>query len=307
MEDLKHASRRLIQVSLSRSTKQAYARSLTKYNAFTKQYFGTESSYPVDYQQLYQFIPFLQYDGLSAASIQTTLSAINFINKAMGGQDIFSNFWLSRIMLGLKKSITPSLDKRLPITTNMLQHLCQAAESLCSTNYTKYLIESMFLLAFHALLRVGEITVQSLNTSNPNLLMLSSISIDPQSLAITINFAKFKHSTSKVPSQLSIPPNQGQFQLPAILSKYLALRGPSPGPLFIIHNKPVTRQFFTQSLNQCLQYAGYDTSKYKSHSFRIGSATSAIERGATHEQVQQMGRWHSNAYRKYIRITSFKC
>ena len=42
----------------------------------------------------------------------------------------------------------------------------------------------------------------------------------------------------------------------------------------------------------------------KSHSFRIGGATNAICRGIPYDQVQEIGRWQSDAAKRYIRVTT---
>ena len=41
---------------------------------------------------------------------------------------------------------------------------------------------------------------------------------------------------------------------------------------------------------KCLKYFDFNPSRYKSHSFRIGAATTAIARGYTSYQVQEIGR-----------------
>jgi hypothetical protein len=40
----------------------------------------------------------------------------------------------------------------------------------------------------------------------------------------------------------------------------------------------------------------------KGHSFRIGAATAAAIQGASDEDIQRMGRWKSQAFKRYIRI-----
>ena len=78
-------------------------------------------------------------------------------------------------------------------------------------------------------------------------------------------------------------------------------------PLFsFMNNGVVSRKFFTDQLQVCLKYVGLSIKNYKSHSFRSGAATTAWANGFSGEQIQQMGRWNSKAFKKYIRIPMLK-
>ena len=79
------------------------------------------------------------------------------------------------------------------------------------------------------------------------------------------------------------------------------------GPLFILPGgSPVTRSFFSEHLNKSLNWVGISTTIYKGHSFIIGRATSAAMMGVSDEDIQRMGRWKSQAFKKYIRIPMLK-
>jgi hypothetical protein len=67
-------------------------------------------------------------------------------------------------------------------------------------------------------------------------------------------------------------------------------------------NSPITRSFFNSQSQLYLTFAGLNLKNYKSHSFRIGAATTAWAERFSEEQIQQMGRWNSKAFKKYIRI-----
>jgi hypothetical protein len=67
-------------------------------------------------------------------------------------------------------------------------------------------------------------------------------------------------------------------------------------------NAPITRSFFNSQLQLSLKFAGLNLKNCKTHSFRIGAATTAWAKGFSEEQIQQMGRWNSKAFKKYIRI-----
>ena len=59
---------------------------------------------------------------------------------------------------------------------------------------------------------------------------------------------------------------------------------------------------FSQQFNLSFILAGCQSKYYKGHSFRIGAATSAVAAGIPEAQIILMGRWSSDAYKKYIRI-----
>ena len=164
----------------------------------------------------------------------------------------------------------------------------------------------MFLLSFHAFLRVGEITSSGRSNPNPNLLQRSQVCICPNTYVVSIAFLRYKHSKSLIPFKLAISPSKSGPLLAKRLAAYLSIRGSLPGPLFMMNNGPVSNYYFTSQLKRCIQIAGLDSSQFKSHSFRIGAATTSILSGATQEQLRQMGRWNSDAFRKYIRVQSFQ-
>ena len=85
---------------------------------------------------------------------------------------------------------------------------------------------------------------------------------------------------------------------------YLVLRGSRPGAIFISHpGNPVSRDAFATQLKRAFRHCGLDTSKYKSHSFRIGAASHAAEHGYSDAQIRELGR-KSNAFLKYLRFST---
>ncbi len=89
------------------------------------------------------------------------------------------------------------------------------------------------------------------------------------------------------------------------IHEYLRLRifqAKSPlEPLFLDHtNKPASRAWFQKHLRSVLLSAGISAKKFSSHSFRIGAATSAAQKGLTKHQIQTLGRWSSEAFQSYI-------
>ena len=88
------------------------------------------------------------------------------------------------------------------------------------------------------------------------------------------------------------------------LRKFLTKRGDKKGPLFCHpDNSPITYSQFNSALADILTYLGGEA-KINLHSFRIGAASWAAMNGFTELQIKHLGRWKSDAFRKYIRIQS---
>lgn len=80
------------------------------------------------------------------------------------------------------------------------------------------------------------------------------------------------------------------------------MRGYTEGPLFqTMDGLAVSRTVFTTHLAAVFIQCGLDPTKYKGHSFRIGASSYAAERGFSDTQIRLMGRWKSDAFKKYIR------
>lgn len=60
---------------------------------------------------------------------------------------------------------------------------------------------------------------------------------------------------------------------------------------------PLDYGFFTQYMHSPLLKVGVDPKGYSGHSFRRGAASSAATLGLTDLEIQQLGRWRSDAYK----------
>ena len=89
----------------------------------------------------------------------------------------------------------------------------------------------------------------------------------------------------------------------AAMSAYLAVRGPSQGPVFQYTDaRPLTKVRFTDQIRDALATIGYDPKSYAGHSFRIGAASTAAERGVEDSSIKALGRWKSDAFQAYIKL-----
>ena len=194
---------------------------------------------------------------------------------------------------------------RLPITPPMLLKIKAVWEASAVTFDTKMLWAAS-CLCFFAFLRVGEMTVPTEKGYDPAVhLCVQDLAVDdairPTCLKITIKQSK----TDPFRKGVDLYVGRGQEHLcpvAAVLS-FLSVRGSIPGPLFVFKDgRPLTRARFAQAVRQALSEAGVDQSKYCSHSFRIGAATTAAAKGIEDSVIQTLGRWQSAAYLQYVRI-----
>ena len=115
-------------------------------------------------------------------------------------------------------------------------------------------------------------------------------------MALKCTLSDFKHNYNQRPFSLVIN-RQIPFCPVQLVLEYLAPKGCKPGPVFILADgSAVTRTQFTEQLSIAFKYCGLNPSRYKGHSFRIGTASYAAEAGMSHAQIRALGRWKSNAF-----------
>ena len=219
----------------------------------------------------------------------------------MGTLDPTDQFVVRKLIAGASR-LASKPDTRLPITPPILTQICSLLQTMNYSYYQKSLFKAIYTLAFFGFLRIGELAVQS--AVRPNyVIQLVDVSIAQDSLQLTMH--TYKHSTARQPIALHIQSQPSPICPVKSLRLYLSLRGNSQGPLFCFPDlRPLTKSFVASNLSQVLQAAGLNPNDFKGHSFRIGAATFAASRGHTTTQIQKMGRWHSSAFQRYIRIAS---
>lgn len=258
----------------------------------------------VSLEKIMMYISFLYQEGKSPNTIGTYVAALSYYFKMQSLLDLTDNFLVKKILKGAKR-LSAGPDIRRPITVSVLTNIIQALNHVTESFYQRKLFEAMFSLAFHAFLRIGELTSRSDN--NPNLLQFNDIELTRSKTGktnIVICMANFKHNASKQPVYLEIQRQSVSIICPVRkLREYISLRGSTNGPLFCYRDyKPIPRSEFCAVLNEALSFAKYDTQIYKCHSFRIGAATTAHMMGIPDNRIKAMGRWHSDSFMRYIRI-----
>ena len=134
-------------------------------------------------------------------------------------------------------------------------------------------------LAYFGLLRVSEFTTSSPDCFDPSTdLLLSDVALDNRASPtfIQIILKQSKGDQFRKGTKIYLGKTTHAVCPVHALVQYLAMRGGTPGPLFLFpNNKLLTRRSFSAALNEALKELRMDPRHFNTHSFRIGAATSA--------------------------------
>lgn len=237
----------------------------------------------------------------AASTANTYVSALGYYHRLAGVPDPTKVFWVIEMLKGYGK-LGSRLDTRMPITLSILRTVLQQTSTICASEYRACMFKAMCTTAFFAFLRVGEITCCPRSSSVLQLNQIVQL-VDHSGgvIGLKITFFYFKHSYNQTNVSITLKRRSDICPVQSLLD-YFSRRGLSDGPLFRTHEgHAVSRKLFTDYLALIFKTCGLDPTKYKGHSFRIGAATFAAECGFSDAQIRSMGRWKSDAFRKYIR------
>jgi len=164
-----------------------------------------------------------------------------------------------------------------------------------------------FCVGFFGFMRSGEFSVTG-NTDRDSIIPLavSDVSVDSRDdpRIITIHLRRSKTDQYARGEYLYLGRTYDSLCPVSAILAYLAVRPPSPGPLFIFKDgAPLSQRKFISSLREALSQAGINPIGYSGHSLRIGAATTAATLGMSDSLIKSLGRWKSSVFTTYIRNT----
>ena len=284
-----------------------YQRAWTVFREFYQRFYDSRQPIvPVPPNIIALFISYLSFLKKAPATIASYLSAIGYVHKLRSFQDPTKTFVIQKLMKAVGRE--RAADLRLPISRPVLHQIVRSLVSTNSSASKQRLYAAMFLTAFYGFFRVGELTAKSARES-ADIVQFDDIrflSECGQVKMIKITIRKFKHNSDNRPFDILIARESSAVCCPVLsLIAYCELRGRQPGPLFCLPDmSPITTSMFNTELKRCLIFCGLDTTRYKSHSFRIGAACYASEQGFSDSQIRKLGRWKSDAFKVYLRSES---
>ena len=258
---------------------------------------------PISPQTLVRFISHLSQIGRATSTIKTATAAIATIHNLLFDHDPSKSFLVARSLKGLEK-VTRERAELLPISRELLSALLKRMDHLDIPSYDRIAAKALFALAYMGCFRIGELVLSS---SSKHTAALQNFVIHKSEAGkeLRIHLPSFKHNSS--PALIKISESNSDFCAIHLLEKYLSIRPPFPGHLFINRQGiPYNRVQVAHLLKRSLRSLVPSTRRYNTHSFRIGRTTDLVKEGNQESIIQQVGRWKSLAYRKYFRVQAFQ-
>ena len=282
------------------STLSSYTRAVHSFSDFVHAQYGTSVRWPIDESKIVAFIAFLSLKGMAAKTISVYIWALSYVHKLNSLPDPTNNFLVRKLLEGVKRSKV-SIDNRLPLTFDLLTKLVGATQYICSNAVEVALFKATYTIAFFAFLRVSEFTVKSKAGNNAWVLQRNDVSFQHSHMTIVLRHAKNNQYNN--PTHIQISRLHQQEVCPVLcMQSYLKAVNHRNGPLFKHFDGSVLTRFqFQAVLKKCLMFCGLDPGRYKSHSFRIGAASTCAASGVSLQTIKQWGRWKSEAVKGYVR------
>ena len=294
----------LLNSALSSGTQKLYQRAWAVFNDFYQKYYhSVDPVLPLTTPLLALFISYLHARQLAPSTIRSYLSAIGYVHKIKGLRDPTKAFLIDKLLTALGRQ--GASDIRLPISRPVLHQLVGSLTNINPSAFERTLYSAMFLIAFYGFFRIGELAAKSANAGSAVVQYSDMRFLAHQGniRMVKITITNFKHNADNRPFNILIEREDSLPFCPVqAMIEFCKLRGNQAGPLFCrLDTSPVTVGQFNAELHRCLIFCGLDLSKYKGHSFRIGAACHAAEKGFSDAQIRALGRWKSDAFKLYIR------
>jgi predicted aconitase with swiveling domain len=226
--------------------------------------------------------------------------------------EAFSDHMLRRAMQGALNLRPPKRKPRLPITIDVLSRITATPP----TSATGYNLDALFKVAYAGFFRLGELTYTRRDTEHPLFrhthVLRGDVSFIRDDRGSAIGATVFlRHSKTDYQNQgvtvYIAATSRPTCAVAALLALFKHDEKPLNAPLFDIGNGHCSAVVVQTELRQRLRALGLisseDDKSYTGHSFRRGAATDASNKGVPEHQFMLMGRWTSDAFKRYISHT----
>lgn len=299
--DLTTDLRRYHDLALADSTRATYQSSFNSYVIFCTQI--NTQPFPVQQPYLQYFVTALARR-LSYRTIKVYLSGIQYHSVRHGYQsNIAAMDQLYYLLRGIRRSQGNShmRPRRAPITISNMYSLLNFIRASQYHPTDQLMLRSAVTLAFFGLLRSAEYTSPSPSTFDLTVTLLpSDVSILPDMSMLYVHIKASKTDPFKSGCTIRIATTNNVLCPVQAFHDFITVHPGPHRPLFIFNNGSfLTRLDITNLLLAALP----SNTNLNTHSFRIGGASAAASAGVPDSTIQVLGRWSSNAFRRYLHLS----
>ena len=236
-------------------------------------------------------------------TIKIYLAGIQYHSNMLGyTEQIAAMVPLHYLLRGIRRTqgILHNRPRRLPITMQHMMQMFRFIENSSLVQYDQVMLQSVITLAFFGLLRSAEYVSSSPSSYDPtSTLLVSDIRFAADRRVAHINIKTSKTDPFKTGCIIRVGAIGGVFCPLQNLLRHLHQHRDNNGPLFSFFNGTLlTRRYISNFIQTVLPNSNLNT-----HSFRIGGASAAAAAGIPDSSIQLLGRWSSDAYRRYIHLS----
>ena len=217
-------------------------------------------------------------------------------------------FSLRNLLKTAEKVYSRPQRQRLPICNQPLSRLCHKLNGSYFGIYWNSLLLASLCSAFYGFLRSGEFTANTFYAARN--LTFSDMNLNSNSATLFLKRSKTDRYNYGVylryyRTNNFLCPIRHLHRYVNNRSKLFGNLSPSSSPLFIMPNgRALTRTELVKRLRHVISSLGINGSLYSGHSLRIGAASTAAKAGLPIYLIKILGRWSSEAYRRYISVSS---
>ena len=245
-------------------------------------------------------------EATSHSNINLHLASIKYF-AALNGFDVqLSQFTrLYRMLRGIKRMQGNKFKKpkRSPITPPILRIIRFKLWNSSLPYEDKVMLWAAMLTAFFGFLRVSEYTSTHSSSYDPTCTLCCwDVSIpEDNGTAIDLQIKASKTDPFRAGVTVRLAENKSLLCPVEALIKFSEVHPSQHGPLFTFKNGSyLTRNSLMTALKR---FKPDNIPNISSHSFRIGAATTAAAAGYPRWLIQALGRWSSDCYKIYLRVT----
>ena len=290
LQRLAHALPRTVLASRADSTTTKYLYSFRRWKLWAEAKEGI-NVFPAQDMQFALYLQHLAESTASKAAVEEAVNAISWAHQLAGMAPITTAPFVRTVLAGLQRQLAKPIQKKEPITAEMLSAMVKNAGSSLSD----VRLCAMALLAFSAFLRAEELTK----------IRCCDIVFSADSMQVKIPKSKtdqYRDGASVLVARTNSPTCPV-----AMLERYYAmasLEQSSSAYVFrgIVSTKSGERLRKSGKISYTrvrelmlskIASLGYDASKFGMHSFRAGGATAAANAGIKDRLFKRHGRWRS--------------